>query len=767
MLVLLGITGAMLTGMLYNTISNKPVTPTSTPPPNIPSLTATITATPTLTVTPSRTPRPTWTLQPSGTATQTPTATITVTPTRLPTLPQAVPLADNARYRLVTKWELADAEYSLELLRVKTELTAEAAWYRGLADALSEALLRFPDAIAAEGWKWERAVTLAHINDPVASVEYARLIMESVNSGQVRVDDLPDWFARYESNLVLTVYTLPLQPGELSRRLIEISGKGSAYLFLVELPSGAQVFPLVTDFDFLTQHQTAFTLGDLTGDSIEELVIYRSTSQGENFLQFPNVFDLSQVPPLPLSFSPEMPLDFGTDSETTFLVETNQDGGSDLQMFAHFFPACPVLSTRVYGWDGGQMVGYPLQYALENPATARGECETTIDHAALAWGAPLTLALAEPLLEYWPPSSDPSGNPYPADAQDAWRFRLGIYHALSGHELEARRTLEEIISNPVTPDSQWIEKANEFLTIYQAPADLFRACQVAPYCNLRQAIQSMAQFSGLDDPSLLLDYLQQNDIETRASGYFDFDRDGIDERWVTIRPRPDEKLEFWILVKVGDSAQAVFVQVYEVSLPEPFYAEPESDSAIVQLERGKGFILDFSPAGDQAYLTHVQVTLALPTVIPDGINEIKLAFFSGEPVGQIIERLLELQASPRFLGDCKAFGVCDQFYYLLGLAYEMSGESGSALNAYLYLWRDSANSPYTYLARRKLELRPLPPTPTRTITPTPTETEYPDPNITPTITGTPTMTNTPDPNATATDTPTVSPTPTETTNPYP
>ena len=101
-----------------------------------------------------------------------------------------------------------------------------------------------------------------------------------------------------------------------------------------------------------------------------------------------------------------------------------------------------------------------------------------------------------------------------------------------------------------------------------------------------------------------------------------------------------------------------------------------------------------------------------------------------------------------------------------------SGEQGSAIDEYLWVWRNYGSSPYTTMARLKLDYFPLPtytrtPVPTKTPAPTRTPTLSP----TPTNTRTPTATNTPTATSTPTQTPTATftstPTETETTTPVP
>lgn len=745
MLVLAAIAAALFLSMLINYIDSQPVRPTPTLQPSAThSRTPSPSPTITLSATPSRTPRPTWTLQPSKTIPPSSTATATRTPTRIPTLGAAVPLADNIRYRL-SAWDASDTQRMIDLLQVKAELENTPEWYLGLANALREALLRHPSLLETVHWQWQLASALAHANDPLAAQQYADLIQSAVASGQVRVEDLPAWFLQHEAELALALHPLPTQPGELSRRLVEIHSQGSAYLVLVETPAGAQVFPLLTDFHFDTPIQTSFLLADLTNNGIQELALYQTSTSTELTLLPPHIFSLASLPPAELPIQQQTPFNFNMEAEVTYQALEQSGANTGLHMTAIFFPICPVQVTRTYQWHQTQFTATPLVFAIDPGTTVSGYCETVIDHAALAWGAETALTLAEPLLPVWPPEQDPNGKPYPADASDGWRYRLGMYQALAGHATQALSYMNAIVTSPTVADSTWIRPAEQFIAAYQSPEDLYRACQAAPTCNLHLAIQTLARSSGLDDPSDVLEYLRLAGMETRVSGYFDFDGDGLADRWMSVRPRPTDKLEFWVLLCAPQGGvQAFFIQIYEVNQPEPFYAAEPSQPPVVQLENGKGFIFQRLAGDEEISLTFVDVGYTLPGIIPDGITQNQQALLSGADPAQVIRSLLALQASPRFLGDCRALSICDEFYYTLGLAYELNGsDEMDTLGAYLYLWRDQPKSPYTQIVRLRLELRPIPPTSTRTPTPTRTETEPPDPNITPSVTPTPTETATP------------------------
>jgi hypothetical protein len=153
----------------------------------------------------------------------------------------------------------------------------------------------------------------------------------------------------------------------------------------------------------------------------------------------------------------------------------------------------------------------------------------------------------------------------------------------------------------------------------------------------------------------------------------------------------------------------------------------------------------------------VDVEYARPTIIRDGYIQALNDLMDDADTMTIRDTLLALYNSPRFAGDCIAYSICDQFHYTLGLVYDLVGEQGSAIDQYLWVWRNYGKSSYAIMARLKLDYFPLP-TYTRTPIPTntPISTRTPTPiSHTPTSTVTPTSTITP--TQTETNTPAISP----------
>ena len=756
-------------GMLINYLSHRPASLTITNTPQLFTPTSKSSPTPSSTSTTTLTPRPTWTPRPSSTVTLTPTPTSTITSTLIRTLTPAIPAKYNDRYEL-KPWDLTEQLKSIELLKANTIITKSDDSYRALAYGEGEASLRFPQSLDAVRWRWDRAYNLTRINDPLGIALYSDLITSAIESGQVRSNDLPSWFNTNESRLILQISPLPPQPGELARELIEIIGDGSTFLWLVENPSGTRIYPLVNDINYNQPRENAYLYDELTGDATPELVIYRRNTPGSTVLVPPRVFNLSVTPPVELLVQDQLPMDFGIEPQTKADIVTDAQGGKILRLTFTLLPACPAYVVQDYAWNGNSFTPTPLQYELKPVSGLTSYCEVVLDAATSGWGPEASIIVANAMLGVWPPKTDVQGHPYPADAYDQLRYRLGVFYALAGQSSEANRVLSEIIDTPVIPDSTWVIPAQGFLHSYQRSDDIFSACQQAEICNLRDALRTMVKKSGTDDPTQALEFLQAHGVTIRSSGLFDFDKDGQVERWIIIQPKAETKLEFWILSQMQVGVQAIFVQVFEAGESLPYYHEPVGSIPVIQFELRKGFVFKRFPDTRAAYIQWVDVEYSRPAIIRDGYIQALNDLMAGGDPAAIRDTLLELYDSPRFKGDCIAFNICDQFHYTLGLTYDLIGEGGNAIDQYLWVWRNYGNSSYSLMARVKLNYFPLP---TYTRTPIPSRTSIPtrtaSPTPTPTNTHTPTITNTPaitvTPTETETPTSTITPTSTETNTP--
>ncbi len=731
--------------------------PTFTVTPTVPTPTFT------LTPTPSRTPLPTFTATATPTPTRTITPTLTTTPTGPPSLTPASPLLGEDLYTL-NAWTPEQAQRLIDLLEYypntfssKARGDDNAAYYAAYAYAAfaeQEALLRFPDAPQAPQWRWNLAYNLARTGNSKAGSAYAELIVQALNRGVTSLNNLADWFKVNEARLDLAIVDLKPPSAYLGSYILEIHGPGAAFLWLLETPGAFQVNVLTSEFDFVHAPQASSIFSDFTADGSEEIAIYFGSIQGIFQMKPPRVFSLAQVPARELPFVPsQASFDVGLDYPNTWIARRNAAGQNDLVFDSTVFPACPVTIQRAYRWSGESFELAQTGFEVNPSEQSLSFCRFIVDHAAQVWGPAATAKLVETLLPLWPPARDENGQPFPPDAKDALRFRLGIDQALLGDDQDAKKTLRAIVADPSYVESNWTAPAADFLSAYQAPEDIYKACLLAEICRPADAIRLLVDSLPADQFSTVIERLWQSGVTLRASGYYDFFGDGETEIWFTVRHHPGEKLEFWILAASKENVNAILVSTIDSNLPTLTVIDPNQKPPLIWLDSEAAFQLEKDPTSLTPFLVRHPLAFQWPNRYQEGLQAAQDALFSGTSAAEVLNQLIELAQTPGLL--CKPTWTCDPYYYLLGLANELSGNERQAVSAYLGLWWDYSRSPYTTMARLKLKgggaipSSTSPPGPTSTLTTTPTVT----------VTGTP-------PTATVTPTETSTPTPTEST-PYP
>jgi hypothetical protein len=618
-----------------------------------------------------------------------------------------------------------------------------------------EALMRYPNAPTSDEWFWRLAVNQARSGDGRAAASFSALVAKALDNKTITLDSLTDWGKSQYPAAVLEVIPLAEQPAYLSSNLVKISlspDSGGAFLWLLEKSDGFESYPLTALFDFIHSTQVDYFTADLSGDGNPEVGIVRSTRPGDTRYLLPQIFDLASLPPRPMTFAahpfPEIGPDFHNHWEVT------PDG--ILQFKDILFVACPATVQHRFAWNGSTFQYNDASYTLQPDPSLLAYCAPVIDHAERSWGIELALQLMEKLTPFWPPDADIYGNPYPEDELDRWRYRLSLYHALLGNQAEARAAMQTILAAPAIPNSRWTTTASDFLETYKQQGTIYRACLLSELCNLRLALQSLVGTFSPADYSLAPQVLEKSGVVVRSSGFFDFDGDKTTERWVVVRHRPLEALEFWILAPTDSGFGAFFVAYVTSDRLHVTYFDAESDPPIVQIEQGIHFT--FQPRPAAITLVEPAFTLSADLYLPK-LNALEDRLLAGDDPAAIRQALLDLKATPNF--PCNS-QLCPQLVYLLGLASELQGNATLARDAFLELWRRYPGSPYTIIARLKLRRTDITSTPTSTITLTitPTPTKTPTPTITLTATPTPEFTA----SATATS---LAKTPTPTLGAYP
>jgi hypothetical protein len=741
-----------------------------------PSNTASITPTFTLTPTRTQTPRPTSTLTVTPSPTISPTSGPSPTTTPFPSLTPEVALAYKGAYELRV-WSPEKADEVVQLMEgypagiqpIGDQDIRQAYFesYRYPVFSIEEALLRYPDAPQVEEWQWTLGYDLALMGDPKAGEVYAAIIADNLNRSQVSVPELYAWFDMHEPRLALYMVAAHIPPGFIGSYIIELRGEGgSSFIWLLEKTGAYLAFPLLTEFDFVNPRETNWILADLNNDPSdgEELAVYSSSLEGESILQPPRIFSLAKSEPTELHFLPDKDLfEIGMDFDSYWVVDTDKTGENQLAFETTIYPPCPIDISLKYQWNDLYFNLTSTQFQFHDLPKSLGVCEPMIDQAIHYWGPQVAVLLMEELLPMWPPELDINGDPYPPDALDAFRYRLGVYRALSGDYEAAIELFGLVSTNPVIPTSSWIDPAQKFLAAYQKPEDIYLACEFANYCDPSDAISWLVSQipANLD----AIEYLKNWHVEIVSSGYFDFEEDGESERWITVRNAPHEKLEFWILGRDGGYHLGLIVGSVESRSPtiaviEQAYIADEGlkYQPAVLLDGKTAFSVQRFPDTKKPYLVIVPLRKEYPSRFFVPLQAYKRALFEGASPEVIQQELENLAEYPGLL--CKTTWSCDEYYYLLGLSSELANDDVAAVEAYQYLWLNYSKSPFTEMARMKLIALEKPVTPSVTVTPTPTGTTTPG-TLTPSITqsGTPT-TSTPTatgtvPTATMTLTPTV------------
>jgi len=260
---------------------------------------------------------------------------------------------------------------------------------------------------------------------------------------------------------------LKTPPGKLGSYLIELREEaGSSFIWLLQGTSSYQAEQLLTQFDFTNPRQANWIVAELDGQPADgdEVAIYFSNLADETMLQPPQVYSLSGEEPRFLPFIPDKDIfQVGAQFDNYWAAAYNPEGGKDLVFQTSIFPACPLNLSRKYRWNGMYYKLVEEDYEFSQLPADLSACEAVIDHAAHYFGAQATIDLMEVLLPNWPPPQDVDGNPYPADEKDEWRYRLGVYHSLTGDFAGAVDQLNQVSTQPSAPNSRWVKPAQEFL----------------------------------------------------------------------------------------------------------------------------------------------------------------------------------------------------------------------------------------------------------------------------------------------------------------
>ncbi len=720
---------------------------TVTSPSHIPSRTITNTQTsspmPTFTNTPTPTSRPTR----RPTATLRTTTIPTATPTYAPIFTPEALTGDHTKDHLIP-WTLNKAEEMIALMNHYPETLSDFNRgylnnqyyyaFRFTAISQQEALLRFPDAANSRTWRWDLAFNLMQASDSSASYVYSNLLQESLTSKETTLEDLPGWVSQQQKHIGLQVIPLVHSEQYVQHALIDIYPSSqwsttdnhwvSIFLWVVEFPDGYKIFPLESaNLDWLGDG-TEYKVLDLTGDGLDEIITIHMHQNGTLARwQDIDIFDVSQVPPQRI---------LRTDSPLGDISQFKRDEKSGFSitspMSYEVIPTCPIEWTQTYLWNGTQFEFLERQYDFRYLSEGFPYvCHFSLDRISRLGDYEAAIPVWENILANWPPPKDPYPiDSAPLDFYDEVNFRLAIYFAILGDSEIAIDYLNDILLNPAIPASKWIIPAQRFLNTYHTPKDLYRACIQAPICHPQHVLKRFVASLTSDTLFVVFDQLREYGVTLLGAGAYDFDQDGQIEKWITIRHRVGEPIELWILAIESGHLKALYVD--DVELVTPSFIQVENVEVIfystatlifgpiimneqrltkemflIQYGTDRKFIYQSLKPNNEPevfwippadfYCTGCQVF--------DALARARQALFTGADPIEVRGNLLEIQDMSVFKKNNYADSHA-QLLYLLALTYELTGDERPAVNAYLELWRIYPDSPYTVMARMKLEKAP-------------------------------------------------------------
>ena len=650
---------------------------------------------------------------PTSTSQIPPNPTSTRKPRPTPT-PAATPISDDipnpiTTYQL-TNWTAEKADLLIdnlilypEALRTQFPEIIYLSSFRYAAIAQSVAALQFPDAEQKEQWLWDSAYYSALAGDESARDAYIHLLADSLNNQTTTINDLADWFhQKYpDMKLSLTPATIETSPGSDWIILIEQMKSywnGSAYLWLIQENDLYTIIPLQGNTDFTLQsHRESPNLEwlDISGDASPEAIIYQPFYNPGFTYSYCclDIFDMSQQPPKQIlweALPPHVNLTtLSVSLANTIILKYQPEGCAGIEATWEYQIQNEILRLKNINW------------ADQNGASVSQVCSDTIISDLYRYREDEIPALMTRLEQYF---SNYSG----ADPSiEEMRFDYALFLATLQETGRAREQLQAIVATSDT-NNLWAESAKRFLSVYQTQDDLFEAFLEIKYYPQNLGVQEIVEMIRPEKLNEIPALLTEMGWTITDSGLYDFNSDEQPELWFFM-----PMMNFYIVNKVGDRLEISVVYTQTFSDPD-LELDIESVPSIFPLPKfrvnkgGEPFTGEFYWFTTESLhkpISEAQVRWSLRN-ISDGLYSGNLS------PDEALSKLTELQNTPiqwstslseNIFGISPSDGILAELLYNQGLAYELSGNTDRAAQTYLELWQRFPESPYSVMARARLE----------------------------------------------------------------
>jgi hypothetical protein len=311
---------------------------------------------------------------------------------------------------------------------------------------------------------------------------------------------------------------------------------------------------------------------------------------------------------------------------------------------------CSEFEYKIrYEWDGAAY--HYVSGAAAPPGRSHPrKCLVGWAHAAAKFGLyDQAIPLVVSALADWPKELDSVWGP---SSQDLFRFKLGTWYIFQGSHERGASTIQDVLSNPENPTFRMVPRmAEAFLKSYRALTGPDKAC-------------------GDVEDLLRTEFEQTPDNFDYASSGRTIPAWGFGEPdWLSRVPR------LWEVCGRGWRPDLPPDLAYPMPTPPPVPPTPEPT-------------LTPSPEWTQ----QEAIRLIEKTLFVDG---------DSRRASQLIERLLATRVIEPDYATTEI--ITPYLQYLLGLAYELSGDERKAVDNYWHVWQHYPQSLYAKIAQQKIE----------------------------------------------------------------
>jgi len=672
-----------------------------------------------------------------------PTATAATSPT--PTPPAAhyfAPHTADEAQEILTQSERA----ILEDLDLEMPLSQYTLLYRAAFYAAWNANLYFPDDPRTDVWQWKMAYYAAMGGESdMASSIYIDKITKALNEKNIRIENLPSWFQSGElrQEYMTPHFDLTMQPTNVSggdpiylaqlgvQGGIDIPGmmclviakhkdQATVYLAYDGFPDGG-FFPTL-------RYPSYCILEDVTGDRVEEVIAdnWSGGHVGTGSLQ---VIDISTLPPKILPFNSSRDKDVSAWNGTAGKF-IRKDGKVQIPM-SEKLGQCDIHLTRYYEWNGSwfDLKNVSLE-RMEGGFSSLEDCRGYTSYFSDKDTVFEKVQILDEAIRVYSPGSDSE-----KDILEEFRVEKGLTYLFSGDIDKAREVFEEIVNNPFKRDGIWVAPVRDFMKVYQAPSDLYRACAALTACdpNRVQFVDDLSHPSCIAINSCYteaLEYtmanqvssqsledftssLQTAGVEIASEGWVDLDNDMHNELWFTIYPPSHRWYDVWIVSGYPNGVQAFPLTSVQTDSPKIKITATDSNHTIIELDDFVKYTWSRDPINNEPSLESksewVGENYEVVTADLEEFKRLQSEFYTNnnfvdihQQLSKIADRNAVCPYDALLIVDGKQDADCANYYYTIGFAAELANDNNVAQKMYETVLEQYPTNPMALLAKKKL-----------------------------------------------------------------